>query len=200
MITDCPRESSVKSKRFPRHYQVALALATLALLIYWKSATSPALFGDEWGRVSQIAFNNLSCPLSGIFLRPLLGCYTLGLHLFLGNAFWAYSLVSLVWVIVSTFLLYLIVDELFPVDKALSVTTAVLFLVYPADFSKLFFERGSYEMSLLLFLLAVLVLTPKNWTGPIVQLESVRRGKHNGKATAATAIRSPEARARANDS
>jgi transposase-like protein len=30
------------------------------------------------------------------------------------------------------------------------------------------------------------VVSPESWTGPIVHLESVRRGKHNGKATEIT--------------
>jgi hypothetical protein len=41
-------------------------------------------------------------------------------------------------------------------------------------------------------------LTPENWTGPIVQVESVQRGKHNVRATSIhTGVQGPGGAGRA---
>ena len=46
------------------------------------------------------------------------------------------------------------------------------------DTARLTIDDSKIEMAVYLY-----VLTPESWTGTIVRIESVRRGKQNGKAT-----------------
>ena len=143
--------------RFPTSLLVVLGLVILGISVYWPAATSSALIDDEWGRVAEIAFGGPACPsYDNIFMRPLVGCYIVTLHTLFGNAFWAYHAVSLLWIVLSAVLLYFILNTIIPQHGPVSIASAALFLVYPAVFARLFFERGSYELSLLLFLAAVL--------------------------------------------
>lgn len=150
------------SEPLKKHGLVASGLSVLGIVTYWSQATSPTLFSDEWGRVAEIAFGNLACPsYANVFMRPFVGCYVAALYVMLGDAFWAYHAVSLVWTLSSALLVYLVLDRLVPQFKPVSIGAAAFFLVYPAVFARLFFERGSYDISLILFLAAI--LTWLNW-------------------------------------
>jgi hypothetical protein len=145
------------SERLSGNHFVVAGLIVLGVLTYWQGATSPALFSDEWGRVGEIAFGRVACPTyDNLFMRPLVGCYIAALHALFGTNFAAYHAISLVWIVVSAILLYLILNRLIPHYNIVSAGAAALFLVYPSNFARLFFERGSYEISLVLFLAAIL--------------------------------------------
>lgn len=117
----------------------ALGLGYLGIVVYLPGSTSSALFGDEWGRIREVVFQMIQCPSDiSLLLRPLLGCYVGLLHYAIGNSWWVCHATSLVWVISNSIFLVIILDRIIPTFRSVSISSAAMFLVWPANYSRLF--------------------------------------------------------------
>ncbi|MHB1317415.1 MAG: hypothetical protein ACYCYF_02225, partial [Anaerolineae bacterium] len=136
-----------------------LLLVILGFVTYWPEATSPALFGDEWGRASEIIYGVGQCPSgASVFLRPLQGCYFAVLSAVLGQAFVLYRFTALAWHLLSSILLFQILCRVIPSHRSISLAAAALFVAYPTNFTLLFLENGYHRLALAVFLAGILIL------------------------------------------
>jgi len=151
-----------------KHGYAVVALVAMAFVAYWRGASVSMIFGDEWGRIGQIAFGTASCPDPvNILMRPLLGCYPMLLHSFAGLNVSVYHQVSFFLNLVEVILLYFVLCRVLPRRRLYNLIVSMLYLIYPTVFCRLFFERGTYHIANILFLGSLLVLIKfyhgRNW-------------------------------------
>lgn len=152
--------------RSKAHWLDYTILIFLVLATYWVGGTSLSIFGDEWIRVDQIIHGTAICPGStNIFLRPLLDCYPYFLNILFGLNIQAFHFLSVVILGITALVLFRLLMFIFPAWRLFNLVATSLFMVYPASFPHTFFERGTFQLSLLFFILSLLFLYAYLHTG-----------------------------------
>ena len=135
-----------------------ILISTTALIFFSVGAHSASLFGDEWGRVSQIIYDEIPCPRTyNIFMRPFSGCHIAMLNHIFGLNVPAFHFTTFLLLIIEALLFFFILHNIFTNQLLINICTATLFLIYPTIFTHLFFESVYAQTALIALLLALFV-------------------------------------------
>ena len=135
-----------------KHRYSVLALLGLGVATYGRAACFPALLGDEWGRMYAICYGLRRGHTLNPFLRPFLSYWHTVLHSLWGINIVGYRWTSLFLVILGAVAMYAALERFLPGRRPFNLIVASLFLVYPSGYPHLFFERGTYQLGLVLML------------------------------------------------
>jgi hypothetical protein len=151
---------SVLIPSYFKHLYSIIALLVLGFLVYGRSTNmlTPMLFGDAWGFLNNATNGLLQCPRWDS-LRPFLHCnLSFQYHLF-GLNMVAYRIVLIVVTVLNAVLLYILLDRLLPKYRVFNVIVAMLFLIYPTDYTSSWTIVGTnLKIRIMLFLASCLLL------------------------------------------
>jgi len=136
-----------------KHRYAVLALSGLGVATYGRAACLPAILGDEWCRIYAICYGIRLRHTLNPFLRPFLTYWHTTLHSLWGLNVVGYRWTSLFLVVLAALALYLALERFLPGRRLFNLIVAALFLVYPSGYPHLFFERGTYQLGLVLMFL-----------------------------------------------
>lgn len=140
---------------FLRKYSVAIILlVALALLAFGLSALTPSLFGDEWSRMfTHTRAGGLACPDSFTDARPLGKCWQALVYRLAGTNLIGHHALAILMNLTSALLLLATLDVLLPGWPTYNSSVAALYLVLPADMTRIFLD-GAVVQGTVYFLLA----------------------------------------------
>lgn len=126
----------VLSSRYLKHWYSILALVVLGLLVYGSgnSMLMPMLFGDAWGNLKWVMNGLFQCP-QWDSLRPFSPCISMFQYHLFGLNMVAYRMALIVVTVLTSVLLYILLDRLLPKYRVFNLIVAMLFLIYPTDYT-----------------------------------------------------------------
>jgi hypothetical protein len=166
-------QGSGRSKRPLQKLPVDL-LSSLAILLVGLAAFVPELrlrlVQDDWTLVVANSVFGRSPAFDWFRDRPLDGLVFNLLYRLFGLELWIYSLINLLLFLGCAFLVYKILERGFPAYRPAALLTALLVIVYPANFTATWLTMINNHVSWLLCLLAVWLLLVYSEEGSIGRL------------------------------
>lgn len=155
------------------HWLVAFILLVISALLY-APITDPLLFSDDWGQILLNVFGQAKA-VNFASRRPFEQFIFVALYQLFGLQIQWYYLVNLVVTFFSALMVYWIIRKAFHLKAWLAFPVALLFLVYPADYSRNWIIMIYIHCVLLISLGVIWLLldyaaTGRGWELPLIFL------------------------------
>lgn len=139
------------------YWLIPIFIVTLTYLIDYRYYSSPPIHSDDWSILSDQILNRFQ--IFNIYdRRPLIDVpYFILASLFKTNLFYHYF-VNFIILFLTSCVFYLVIKKSFPTHTWLALPIALVFIIYPLDFTKTWLVHIHAHLVLLLDLLVIFLL------------------------------------------